>query len=198
MRAPADHDDRSGLAMASVPAGIAEPVVPRTVEIILTGRGQADAVRPGDFPERQPSDCRATGAAVLPRSVIPPRNGEQCRGDRYRRTGAAVSNLPLTFRHQLLGVSLPRLGGVGPRPIPATRGRETAASVTGALPSSPFANFSFCTRTGHLPRNACASASAPRRSCAIDHDGIGLTNLPSSMTGSPEYWPTNPNITSTQ
>jgi hypothetical protein len=33
MRAPADHDDRSGLAMASVSAGIgAEPVVPRTVE----------------------------------------------------------------------------------------------------------------------------------------------------------------------
>jgi hypothetical protein len=55
-----------------------------------SARGQADAVRPGDFPERYPSDSRATGAAVLPGSVIPPRNGEQCRGDRYRRTGARL------------------------------------------------------------------------------------------------------------
>jgi len=48
MRAPADHDDRSGLAMASVSAGIgAELVVPRSVLIILTARA--------------PSGCRAAG-----------------------------------------------------------------------------------------------------------------------------------------
>ena len=107
-----------------------------------SARGQAEcraagrfsrtiALRLSRYGSRRPSQiCHpAEKRRTMSRRSIPP---HRCAASSFQLIFDRV------FHHQLLGVSLPRLGGVGPRPIPATRGRVTAASVTGALPSSSF------------------------------------------------------------
>jgi hypothetical protein len=63
--------------------------------------------------------------------------------------------------------------------------RVTAASVIGALPSSPF-EFQLPHRTGHLRGNACASASAPKPSSTV------ASNSPPARTKRPFGPPRQP------